>query len=376
MADRGCSVALLTRTHDLEFGGAPGAMQAFVDPLLGGHVDHRMLAGRVRDPAQLHAVRELRHWVRRLEPDVVHFQDGVLNDVRLLVAAGVRPKRYAYTVHDATPHPGDRRTLPQRLGRNALLHSAGLIFVHSERVAEALAAQSRRLPPIELVPHGIDVAEPAPLPDRPALLFFGRIGPYKGVDVLLDALPLIWRRVPELTLTIAGAGTLDDHAKLRDRRVIVRNEHVRDGEVPALFAAATCCVLPYREASQSGVGSQARAYGRPIVATRVGGLPELVGPDAGRLVAPGDVVALAEAVIEVLTTPGLAESMSRASGTWVRDAAWDRVGELTLDAYQRHLPLASAVSQGPAERKRRRSRSSRTGAHHGNRDHSSRPQEL
>jgi glycosyltransferase involved in cell wall biosynthesis len=342
MADQGCSVGLLTRTHDLEFGGAPGAMQAFVERVLGGRVDHRMLAGRVRDPAELRAVRELRRWVRALNPDVVHFQDGVVNDVRLLLVAGVRPKHYAYTVHDATPHPGERRNLHQRLGRSALLHGAGLIFVHSERVGEALAAQSSRLPPIELVPHGIDVAEPAPLPDRPALLFFGRITPYKGVDVLLDALPQIWRRVPEVTLTIAGAGRLEDHATLRDPRVFVRNEHVRDDEVSALFAAATCCVLPYREASQSGVGSQARAYGRPIVATRVGGLPELVGTDAGRLVPPGDVVALAEAVIDVLTTPGLAESMSRASAAWVREAAWDRVGALTLDAYARHLPRAKA----------------------------------
>ena len=273
MADRGCDVALLTRTHDLEFGGSPGAMRAFVGSTLGGRVEHRMLPGRVRDPAELGAARELHRWVRRFSPDVVHLQDGVVNDVRLLLAAGVRPKRYAYTVHDATPHPGARLSRAQRLGRARLIQGAGVIFVHSNSVREALGAQRTRMPPIELVPHGIDVADRVPLPDRPALLFFGRITIYKGLDVLLDALPLIWERVPEATLTIAGSGELAHHASLDDPRVVVRNEHVRDEDVPAVFAAATCCVLPYREASQSGVGSQARAYGRPIVATSVGGLP-------------------------------------------------------------------------------------------------------
>ena len=212
--------------------------------------------------------------------------------------------------------------------------------MHSNSVREALSAQRTRMPPIELVPHGIDVADRVPPPDRPALLFFGRITIYKGLDVLLDALPLIWERVPEATLTIAGSGELAHHASLDDPRVVVRNEHVRDEDVPAVFAAATCCVLPYREASQSGVGSQARAYGRPIVATSVGGLPELVGDDAGRIVAPDDPAGLAAAVIEILTTPGLAESMSSASAGWVRSAAWERVAETTLNAYDRHLPRA------------------------------------
>ena len=99
-------------------------MRAFVGSTLGGRVEHRMLPGRVRDPAELRAARELHRWVRRFSPDVVHLQDGVVNDVRLLLAAGVRPKRYAYTVHDATPHPGARLSRAQRLGRARLIQGA------------------------------------------------------------------------------------------------------------------------------------------------------------------------------------------------------------------------------------------------------------
>ena len=53
-------------------------------------------------------------------------------------------------------------------------------------------------------PHGIEAAESRPLPERPSILFFGRISHYKGVDVLLDAMEAVWRAVPEATLTIAG----------------------------------------------------------------------------------------------------------------------------------------------------------------------------
>jgi glycosyltransferase involved in cell wall biosynthesis len=107
--------------------------------------------------------------------------------------------------------------------------------------------------------------------------------------------------------------------------------------VPALFAAASCCVLPYREASQSGVGSRAKSYGRAIVATDVGGLPELVPPDCGRIVPAGDAPALSEALVDVLATPGLAASMGRAAAESAAAADWTQVGRLTLAAYDEYL---------------------------------------
>jgi glycosyltransferase involved in cell wall biosynthesis len=338
MAGRGGRVALLTRTHDLEFGGVPGAMRAFVERTGGARVDHRVLPGRTRDLTKLPQVWRVRRSLKNFRPDFVHLQDGVTTDVRLLIAAAIRPGRYAVTVHDPRLHPGDRSALANRLGQRPLLRQAGLVFVHSEALREELLEHFRRLPPVEVVPHGIAEPRVAPLPERPALLFFGRISTYyKGLDVLLEAMPLIWQRVPEATLTIAGAGEIAHHQVLNDPRVTLRNEYVPDEELPVLFGAASCCVLPYRQASQSGVGSRAKSFGRAIVATDVGGLPELVSPESGRLVPAGAPVPLAEAVIEILTTPGLAESMSRAAAAWVAEAGWDRVAELTLEGYARYL---------------------------------------
>jgi glycosyltransferase involved in cell wall biosynthesis len=161
---------------------------------------------------------------------------------------------------------------------------------------------------------------------------------YKGLDVLLEAMPLLWRRHPDLTLMVAGAGERPKHPLLSDERVTVRSEHIPDKEVPKLFAGTTCLVLPYRQASQSGVGSLAKRYGRPIVATAVGGLPELVGDGSGMVVPPEDSEQLADAVLRILDDRALAERMGEAGTRAVeREAGWRAIAERTLDAYERCL---------------------------------------
>lgn len=333
----GCDVTLLTRDHDQEFGEEPGAMRAFVDHELGGG-RHLELAGRVRSPGAARDALALRRECRRRRPDVVHVQDSVASDVRLAFVSRLRRGSYALTVHDPTPHPGD--AIPPRTVRKlreALRRRAGLVFVHSDALAEELTATGQVKAPIEVVPHG--TAEPAftALPETPSLLFFGRISAYKGLDVLLDAMPLVWARRPDVPLTIAGEGDLPSHPALADRRTRLLAGHVPEAELPALLASATCVVLPYRQASQSGVGSLARQHGRAVVATRVGGLPELVTDEWGRLVPPGDAPALAAAILEVLDTPGLAERLGRAAAG-SGGAGWPEVAALTLDAYRRCLP--------------------------------------
>lgn len=331
-------VRLLTRDHDIEFGGVAGAADAFVATATGGRVAHHRLPGRVSELPALPRVISMRRSLREWRPDVVHFQDTVGSDPRLLLAAGLPRRRFALTVHDPSPHLGEPWTRQRRLGLRALLHMAGLVFVHSEALADELRDFKAFHAAVEVVPHGIDPPEVAPLPERPSVLFFGRISTYyKGLDVLLDAMPEVWRRVPEATLVIAGSGEIDPHPVLGDPRIVLRNEHVPDSALPGLFAQTTCCVLPYRQASQSGVGSQAKSYGRPIVASSVGGLPELVSPESGLLVPPGDPAALADALSQILADRVLAESMSRAAVAWVNEAGWERVGELTLAAYRRHL---------------------------------------
>lgn len=334
----GARVALLTRTHDLEFGGRPGAAAEFVRAAADEDVAHFALPGRPRSPAGWEQALRLRREVRRFAPGVVHLQESAITDPRLSFVAGARPRRYAVTFHDPTPHPGDPRSKRDWLLDRLLARGAGLIFVHSEALREELVATLRTRAPVVVVPHGVAIGEVAPTPKRPALLFFGRISAYKGLDVLLDAMGAVWQSVPEATLTIAGEGRLPDHAALRDARVAVRAGHVPDSQVPGLFAAASCVALPYRQASQSGVGALAKAHGRPLVVTDVGGLAELVSDGSGLLVPAEDPRRLAEALVSVLTEPELAR---RAAEAGVRsaegEASWASVADRTLAAYREVL---------------------------------------
>jgi glycosyltransferase involved in cell wall biosynthesis len=338
LAEVGCEVDLLTRDHDQEFGAEPGAMRAFVAAQAGEGVRHLELAGRVRSLGAVRQTASLRRLCARRRPDFVHLQDSVANDPRLALASGIPGRRYALTVHDPVTHPGDATSPPAiRALKRRLRGGASLLIVHSEALAGELAATGEAHAPIEVVPHGAGEAEFTP-PPPDSLLFFGRMSYYKGLDVLLDAMARIWEERPQTKLTVAGEGEIPAHQALSDPRVEVRREYLAEDDLPGLFAAATCVVLPYRQASQSGVGSLAMQHGRAVVASRVGGLPELVSDEWGRLVEPEDAGALATSVLEVVGTPGLAERLGRRAAARVaEEIGWKAVAARTLALYRRYL---------------------------------------
>lgn len=339
VAECGSPVTLLTRDHDLEFSGEPGAMRSFVEDALDGRGTHVELAGRIREVSGMRSTLAVRRRLRRFDADVVHLQDAILTDPRLIVAAGARPSRFALTVHDPSRHPGGN---PARVRfesvRRWLIKRAGLIFVHAEALREELVELHRPSAPVAVVPHGVDPVVFEPLPARPSLLFFGRIMFYKGLDTLLDAMPEVWRRDPSVTLTVAGEGEVPAHPVLDDNRVTVWNGHVPEGEVGDLYVRSTCVVLPYRQASQSGVGSLAKRYGRAMIVTDVGGLPELLSSGGGLAVPPENPAALARAITDIVTYRQVAESMGRAGAASVEEgASWQQVARRTLEGYARHL---------------------------------------
>jgi starch synthase len=343
LIEHGCRVRLLTRDHDLEFGGEagevePGTMARWVTDTLEGRARHLQLPGRVREVAAMPAALRLWGGLRRFHADVVHLQDAAAQDFRLPLVAGILPRRYAVTIHDVHQHPGDqlRGNRTARV-RRALIANAGLIFVHSEPLRELLLAGERPSAPVVVVPHGTNAPVAGPLPADPHVMFFGRISRYKGVDTLLDAMRVVWTRLPAARLTIAGYGELAPHPALDDRRVTVRNEYIPEDEMDALLGSPRCVVLPYIEASQSGVGSRAKAFGRPLVVTDVGGLPDLVADGSGKVVPPGEPAPLADALVDVLGGPGVAAEMSRRALATVAEISWERVAEMTIDAYSRHL---------------------------------------
>ena len=138
-------------------------------------------------------------------------------------------------------------------------------------------------------------------PNRRTLLFFGLIRDYKGLDLLIDAMPLLG---PQYQLVIAGEsyGSFEKYetqlaASGCADRIKVFNRYIDDEEVPRFFSAADICVLPYKSATQSGITAIALHFEVPVVATPVGGLAESIeGPGIGLMTSDISAQSLAETI--------------------------------------------------------------------------------
>ncbi len=325
-ARAGAEVTLVCREHAEEFGGDDRERMVLLQRARDDGVRVLELPGRVWDPRGLIAVRRE---LRTFRPDVVHVHD--LADPR---AFAILPSALrVLTVHDPAPHPG-QDAHGKALSRALLNYPyaawrrwAKLVVLHSE----ALVARYRphRGQSVAIVAHGIDVApEPLPPPSTPAVGFFGRFEPYKGLEVLADAMKRVWTARPEVRLLIAGTGSSE--WQLADARIDRVPGYLPEGEVDRFLERMTVMALPYTEASQSGAGSVAVGRGIPLVASRIGGLPDLV-LDESYLAEPGDDAGLA-AVLLCHLEDGIAVRR-RVFSEVAAPRDWEAVGRLTLDAY-------------------------------------------
>lgn len=155
-------------------------------------------------------------------------------------------------------------------------------------------------------------------PEASVLLFFGFVRDYKGLDVLIEALPAVRKVFPDVLLVIAGEFWQDrrnyeqriEALGLKDHILIV-DRYIPNEEVEIYFKAADLVTLPYTTATQSGVLQLALGFGIPVVSTRVGGLSEAVEEGKGViLVDPRNSVALADAIISFLHSPPPASLLS------------------------------------------------------------------
>jgi glycosyltransferase involved in cell wall biosynthesis len=153
-----------------------------------------------------------------------------------------------------------------------------------------------------------------PLPERPQALFVGVLELYKNVDGLADAWRLAAPRAPGTKLRLVGSGTRTDVVERLVRDLPEQTSwtnRLETREVAVALDAATALVLPSRSEGMGRVVVEALCRGRPVVASRVGGIPDLVRDDVnGLLVEPGDTEALADALVRILSDHELAERLA------------------------------------------------------------------
>jgi glycosyltransferase involved in cell wall biosynthesis len=231
--------------------------------------------------------------------------------------------RFILILHDAFFHPGDEYPLRQYALRRQIRSADGLIVMSDHVARQAIASFGFPADRIWKMSHGpfsfgggalvVPAVHPRGSRDV-SLLFFGRIVAYKGLDLLLRAMALLVVRGIQVRLVIAGSGNLTPYSDLLKQLscVTIHNRWLTEEEIGHFLAASDLAVLPYLEASQSGVAASAYAAGRPVVATPVGGLVEQVIPGETGLIARDTTAdALADAIAELVGKPELLEQCAR-----------------------------------------------------------------
>lgn len=280
---------------------------------------------------------------RRLDADVVHYQWLTMPILDPYLLSPKRPR--LATAHYVLPPEASRRQVA--IARR-LFAGMDAVIAHSEHGARRLRDQvGLDRDRVHVIPHGAfdyltRLPEEKPLPselegaEKPVILFFGLLRPYKGLDVLLEALG----RVENAELWIVGNPRMD-LAPLRraaseaPRRVRFVTRFVEDAEIPAIFRAADLVVLPYRDAEHSGVLYTGLAFGKPLVLSEVGGFPEVARTGAARLVPPGDAPALAAALSNLIADETARAELARASRAAAAGPySWGAIAARTLDLYR------------------------------------------
>jgi glycosyltransferase involved in cell wall biosynthesis len=276
--------------------------------------------------------------------DVVHFQWLTVQHLDGHLLPRGRP--LVLTAHDVLP----REARPgQREAQRRIYDHFDAVIVHTEHGRRRLTGELGIDPArVHVIAHGAfehlatgrDAEAQPELPslqsEKPVVLCFGLMRPYKGIDLLLEA----WRGIEHAELWIVGAPRMDiaplQAAAPPGVRFVAR--FIGEGELAACFRRAELVVLPYREIDQSGVLFTALAFGKPLLLSDVGGFPEIAATGAARMFAVGNAAALHAALTELLTDPsalaGMAErARDAAAGTY----SWAAIGRQTLRLYEQLL---------------------------------------
>lgn len=298
-----------------------------------------------RNPRLLGAVFSINRMLRGFAPEILHVQELDYRCIGGAILSFRRRIPVVLTVHDPVPHSGSLSRDDWRWQVVQWFRAqASRVIVHGPRTrAELKELNARVAGRIDVVPHGIlgraefddDIAgcEPG------TFLFFGRIQAYKGLNFLLDAGDILHARGHPFRLVVAGTGDdLEQHRKriAATGWIELIDRYVSAAEVPGLFRRAAGVVLPYTDATQSGVSAMAFAFARPVIATDVGDVPDVViHGQTGLIVPPRDGKALADAMEKLLVDRKLRDTLATGAGRFAKEKiSWSHVAEVTVQTYR------------------------------------------
>ena len=268
------------------------------------------------------AVRRVAQAIAARGADVIHGHGAKGGAYARLV--GTRALR-AYTPHGGSLHFDPRSPIGfvYLTLERALLPRTDLILFESAYARDVYHARiGTPAAPVRVIHNGVAAAEFAPVPpaaDASDVVFVGELRRLKGVDVLIEALGLLSAGGRPVSATIVGSGpeAAEFEALARTRGLA---KVTFPGAMPAreAFARGRLLIVPSRAESLPYIVLEGAAAGLPMLATNVGGIPEIFGPHGRRLLPPGDPARLAEAIRAALADPAAAQASAQALRERVR----------------------------------------------------------
>lgn len=294
------------------------------------------------------ALKTLRIWqyrhiakqINNFTPDVVYIPMGHFWDKFIL--RNVKCEVQIKTYHDMKMHDGENGIL-RRLLFKPFAYKTNKCIVLSDIFKPVIMAQmGYKSEDVTVIPHA-SFQQYAPnyqldLETKYSLIFFGRLLRYKGLGVMLDAMQIVLQKRPEVKLLIVGRGDISDYAdqlKSVESNIETHVRWIQDNEVEQFFSRSDIAVLPYTEASQSGVIPLANSFGKPAIATNIGGLPAQIVQDiTGIVIPPNHPQALADAILELYDNEQKLKQLKQAAYHYSKENTWEHSAELFLNAYK------------------------------------------
>ena len=253
---------------------------------------------------------------------------------------------FILSVHDPIPHSSNNN-IRERIKRNVAIKNASRFILFNNNQAPDFAKKYKipqskiSISRLSVYIHLQKTTPIAPIYSGDYILFTGFISPYKGLKYIVEAMPQIQNTYKNIKLIIAGKGSpdFDINPYIQNESVIFINRYIRNDELASLNINSKFVCCPYIDATQSGVIMSAFALNKPVLATNVGALPEMVdNGKTGLLVCPRDSNALAEASKTLLSNNTL-ETMSQniKQEYTVGHNSWEYIAKDIIKTYKKTL---------------------------------------
>lgn len=309
---------------------------------------------------QLAALPKLKKIIKEWHPDIVHNTDGSSHPYGILASSLLaRGKPWVINEHDPVPHSGMGKTSTSQLARFLIRHWGKQIFVHGPSQKKELIRLGVSPSKISVIYHGLLsplVLHPnASLVKREAftVLFFGELRPNKGVELLLPIADKVYKKLPYVRFLIAGSPTNDRSLnrlgwqsklekildEMRKRPYFeVHDRFIPDEEVATLFSRAAVTLLPYLDASQSGVAMIAMPLNSVVIATNVGDISFVVHHEHTGFLTTPDIDSIANTIIYALSHSAQLEKIRKSAKEWAeQECNWDDIARKVVNVYQKMI---------------------------------------